>query len=291
MAENRLGRGLDALLSDNKSDAPARKQVVENIYIDDISPNPFQPRKNFDRDALNELAQSIESNGVIQPITLRMPEPEKYQLVSGERRWRAAKIAGLKKIPAIIKEYTDEQMMEVALIENLQREDLNPIEEAQAFKRMLDEFNMTQVEVSEKVGRSRSSVANSVRLLNLAPKVQMYVSRETLSVGHARALLSLKSKEKQLKAADFIIKNHLSVRETEKYVSRIKQGEGQQKKKKPKKKKQQLDIRWKKAEKKLSSCLNKTVKIKQGNGKNKKIVAIECREFKDIQDILNKIIP
>ncbi|MFW6268833.1 MAG: ParB/RepB/Spo0J family partition protein [Bacillota bacterium] len=285
--ENRLGKGLNALLSDSKEASEKQKKGIENIYIENIVPNPFQPRKEFDRDSLEELANSIKSNGIIQPITVRQAEPKKYQIVSGERRWRAAKLIGMKKIPAIVNDYNDNQMMEVALIENLQREDLNPIEEAQAYKRMLDDFDMTQKDVAEKVGKSRSSIANTVRLLNLTPKVQMYVSRETLSMGHARSLLSLDKEEQQVKAADYIIKNHLSVRETEKYISNLMKTREEKKDKQKSQTKNKLSEKWVQGSEKIAEILGKEVQIKPKKGK--KVITIECEDYQDLNDILEKI--
>ena len=293
MKKNRLGKGLDALLSDTRKKAAQNGQLIESLKTDNIEPNPFQPREDFDRDSLEELAESIKKQGIIQPVTVRTTEEnDNYQLVSGERRLRAARMVELDEIPAIIDQFTDQQMMEVALIENLQREDLNPIEEAQAYKRMLDDFEFTQQDVAERVGKSRSSISNTIRLLNLAPKIQKYVSRETLSMGHARSLLSIKDEELQVKAADHIIKNHLSVRETEKYVSKIKSAKSsennekdQQKKKSKTAEKRFVDKRWLKAEKQLSQTLNTRVKIKKENGN--KVLSITCDDYEVLQRILS----
>ena len=295
MDKNRLGKGLGALLSN--SEELKSKSNIKKIYTEHIEANPYQPRKEFDRDSLDELAQSIENNGLIQPILCRQLEPEKFQLVAGERRWRAAKIAGLKKIPALIDDFTDHQMMEIALIENIQREDLNPIEEAQAYQKMIDEFAMTQEEVGEKVGKSRSSVANSVRLLNLSSRVQMYVSRGTLSMGHARSLLALKENELQLKVADHIIKNHLSVRETEKLVNKVKKhgfdddNEKKQKDKdeKPVEKKQKKSEhqKWIKGGKDFAEVLGKDVKV--NCEKDKALFTIEFNSYEELQEILSDL--
>jgi len=215
VSKKRLGKGLDALLS--KSQGEKREHEIKEIDINKIKPNPYQPRNNFSKDTLKELALSIEKKGVLQPITVREVQYDKFELVTGERRWKAAKQANLKTIPAIIREFKDNEMMEVALIENLQREDLNPIEEAHAYKKMIQELDITQEEVAERVSKSRSTISNTIRLLNLPPSVQDIVSRETLSMGHARALLPLETK-KQIKLAKKIEKEGLSVRETEKKV-------------------------------------------------------------------------
>lgn len=287
MSKNRLGKGLGALISDNNLDEDSVKNGnLKEIFAHHIEPNPFQPRQEFDMEDLKDLAQSIKENGVIQPITVRQIKPNQYQLVTGERRWRASRMIGLKKIPAIVKEYNDKQMMETALIENLQREDLNPLEEAQAYQRMLDEFNMTQEEVSRKVGKSRSSVANTVRLLNLSPKVQVFVSRETISMGHARALLSIKEAEKQISTAEHVINNNLSVRDTEKYISTMNSNVDTKTTIK-KTKKLKLEPEWQKAEKDLSNYLGTKVKIKARN--NKKIITIECNDYNDIKKLLNNL--
>lgn len=288
MSKSRLGKGLGALIAENE-DSSNESGKFKNVFVHQIEPNPFQPRQEFDMDDLKELAQSIKENGVIQPITLRQVRPTAYQLVTGERRWRASRMIGLKKIPAIIRNYTDLQMMETALIENIQREDLNPIEEAQAYNKMLEEFEMTQVEVAEKVGKSRSTVANTVRLLNLSPKVQVYVSRETLTMGHARALLSLKDNKSQINAAEYIINNKLSVRETERYIQKIndKEKKDDNKRTKRKKKKVVLEPKWIDARKRISNYLNTKVSVKESKGK--KVVSIECKRYKDIERLIKKL--
>lgn len=284
MTKKRLGKGLGALITDqnNLDESESQNNRVVEIFIKHIEPNPYQPRQEFNQEALEELAQSIENNGIIQPITVRQVKSEEYQLVTGERRWRAAQLAGLKNIPAIIRDYSDKQMMEIALIENLQREDLNPIEEAQAYQKMLDEFNMTQEEVAQKVGKSRSSVANTVRLLNLAPKVQVYVSRGTLSMGHARALLAIKEIDLQIKTADYIIKNNLSVRDTEKYIQNLNNKENSQKDDK-----NELEPEWQNVQKLLTDYLGTRVKIKKR--KDKKLITIECKDYEDVDKILSKM--
>lgn len=292
MAKNRLGKGLGALITDTgfEEDGISDGKLKE-IFVQNIEPNPFQPRQEFNIDELKDLAQSIKENGIIQPITVRLVKPDQFQLVTGERRWRASRMIGLKKIPAIIKSYNDKQMMETALIENLQREDLNPLEEAQAYQRMLEEFNMTQEEVSQKVGKSRSSVANTVRLLNLSPKVQVYVSRETISMGHARALLSIKDPDKQIEIAEHIIKNILSVRDTEHYINSLNNKNVKEKNQDEAKEKQNkkitLEPEWNRAQIELSRILDTKVKIKKRN--NKRYINIECNEYSDIKKLINNL--
>ncbi|MEJ6951951.1 ParB/RepB/Spo0J family partition protein [Natronospora cellulosivora (SeqCode)] len=291
MVQNRLGKGLGALIADKGEEESIANGSFKELFLHQIESNPFQPRQEFQIEELKELSQSIKENGIIQPITVRQIKPDQYQLVAGERRWRASRMIGLKKIPAIVKDYNDKQMMETALIENLQREDLNPLEEAQAYQRMIDEFNMTQEEVAKKVGKSRSSVANTVRLLNLTPKVQVYVSRETISMGHARALLSLKESEKQIKAAEHVIKNELSVRETETYIQSIsntnKKDDDKAEKESKYNRNENLSSEWKVAETNLANFIGRKVKIKNKNGK--KVVSIECEDYKDIEKLLNCI--
>ncbi|MFW6029296.1 MAG: ParB/RepB/Spo0J family partition protein [Halanaerobiales bacterium] len=287
MAQNRLGKGLGALIADNNEDESVGNGIFKELFLHQIETNPFQPRQEFDMEELKELSQSIKENGIIQPITVRQVKPEQYQIVAGERRWRASRMIGLKKIPAIVKDYDDKQMMETALIENLQREDLNSLEEAQAYQRMMEEFEMTQEDVALKVGKSRSSIANTVRLLNLTPKVQVYVSRETISMGHARALLSIKDAEIQIKAAEHVIKNELSVRETENYIHSLTKKEDDKNKSKKKLKETNLSSEWKYAERSLAKFLGRKVKIKDRNGK--KVVYIECEEYSDVEKLIKQL--
>ena len=208
-----LGKyGVDAIFSELKEDSEGTE-----LNLDQLSPNPFQPRSDFDQEKLDELAQSIKEHGIIQPIVVRHVEG-KYQIVAGERRWRAAQIAGLEKVPVVVKEMDDASMMQMALIENVQREDLNPMEEALAYKRLMEEFELKQDEVASRVGKSRSAVANSVRLLNLPEEVQNLVSQGNISSGHARALLGLASKDMVIKLAERIVSKGLSVRQVEEII-------------------------------------------------------------------------
>ncbi len=209
MSKRVLGRGLGALIPGAEEDVGATEIALERIV-----PNPHQPRRHFDQHSLEELAQSIVQHGLLQPIVLR-PWAEYYQLVAGERRFRAAKLAGLVGIPAIIMELSDSQVAEIALVENLQREDLNPMEEAEAYKRLLEEFNMTQEVLGQRIGKSRSAIANTLRLLNLAQPVQDLVAQGQLTPGHARTLLSLPEDE-QVRAAETILSKGLTVRDAEK---------------------------------------------------------------------------
>ncbi|MBQ9608353.1 MAG: ParB/RepB/Spo0J family partition protein [Lachnospiraceae bacterium] len=236
-----LGRGIDNLIptgedkkTSNKTDIIPKvqtkeivrevvKEVEQKININKIEPNKNQPRKHFDEDALAELADSIKQYGVIEPLVVAKRN-KYYEIIAGERRWRAARLAGLKEVPVVIKDYDDQQIVEIALIENIQREDLNPIEEAHAYERLIKEFNLKQDEVAEKVSKSRTTITNSLRLLKLAEPVQQMLIDDMLSTGHVRALIGIEDKELQYETAQYIFDKRLSVRETESYVKKILHG-------------------------------------------------------------------
>ena len=217
-----LGKGLDSLIADkvgtSNEKTDAKNEVMVNI--NKVEPNKEQPRKNFDEDALLELSESIKQFGVLQPL-LVVDRKDYYEIIAGERRWRAAKMAGLKKVPVIIKDLTEQEIVEISLIENIQRENLNPIEEAIAYKRLLTEFHLKQDEVAERVSKSRTAVTNSMRLLKLDERVQQMVIDDMITTGHARALLGIEDAEKQFATAQKIFDENLSVRETEKLVKKI----------------------------------------------------------------------
>lgn len=215
-----LGRGLDALLFDNSLDGE-ESASVSTLSIGEIEPNRDQPRQNFDEEALNELASSIAEHGVLQPLIVRPTPDGGYQLVAGERRWRAARIAGLTEVPVIVKTLTDSEVSVIALIENLQRENLNPMEEAEGIQKLIDEFDFTQEQAAQKLGKSRSALTNTLRLMSLPEKVRDLVSDDFMSQGHARALLGINDKSKICDAADTVVSKRLSVRETEKLVKSI----------------------------------------------------------------------
>ena len=229
-----LGKGLDSLIKDNSSakktaaantssenKAEEMKSGEQMMKINMVEPNRDQPRKKFEEDALLELADSIKQFGVLQPLLVRKRK-DYYEIIAGERRWRAAKMAGVKEVPVIIKDYTEQEIVEIGLIENIQRENLNPIEEAMAFKKLLEEFNLKQDEVAERVSKSRTAVTNSMRLLKLDERVQEMIVDDMISTGHARALLAIDDKEQQYDLANKIFDEKLSVRETEKLVKEIK---------------------------------------------------------------------
>lgn len=211
-----LGKGAAALFSDIADNLEETSSVVM-LNIIDVQPNANQPRRNFDDEKLDALAGSIKANGIIQPIIV-VKHDDMYMIVAGERRWRAARKAGLKEIPAIVQDYSDKQIMEVALIENLQREDLNPVDEAMGYKTLMNMFSLTQEQISERIGKSRSAVANSLRLLNLSEEVLDLIKEGKLTEGHAKVIMSLKDPSEQLAAANAVINKRLSVRETEQLV-------------------------------------------------------------------------
>ncbi len=280
-----LGKGLDSLIPDNKSmksvtsektveskEDAAAKSGVQVMKINEVEPNRDQPRKNFDEDALLELSDSIKQFGVLQPLLVRKRK-DYYEIIAGERRWRAAKLAGVKEVPVIEKEYTDQEILEIGLIENIQRENLNPIEEAIAYKRLLEEFKLKQDEVAERVSKSRTAVTNSMRLLKLSDKVQQMIIDDMISTGHARALLAIDDPELQYTLANKIFDEKLSVRETEKLVKEIKNP------KKPKEKKSVANsFIYQDLEEKMKSVFGTKVSIaSKGKGKGK----IEIEYYSD----------
>lgn len=221
---NALGRGLDALIS-TENVRTQGSSTINEIAIDQIEANPNQPRREFDEESLHELAISIREIGIIQPITLRQVADNRFQIIAGERRWRASQMAGLKAIPAYIRTINDENVMEMALVENIQREDLNAIEIALAYEHLIENTGMTQEKVSERVGKSRTAITNYLRLLKLPAQIQMALQKHEIDMGHARALLSLDSPSMQIKLYKEIQKNNYSVRKVEALVNRIKNGE------------------------------------------------------------------
>jgi len=223
MAKTGLGKGLGALIGSRsapvREDASASGELIRQVGLSTISPSPLQPRKNFAPDALQELVESIREHGIIQPLIVRRVDG-RHELIAGERRWRAAQELGIAEVPVIIRTATDLEVLELSLIENLQRTDLNAIEEAQGYARLADEFGMKQDEIAQKVGRSRASVANAMRLLDLHPQIQTWVAQDLVSVGHAKVLLGIKASEEQLKFAETVLRRNYSVRQTERMLSR-----------------------------------------------------------------------
>ena len=296
MAVRGLGKGLDSLIP--SAAVESKKKEVKNdsvevaksenkgpetiVKITKVEPNRKQPRKNFDEDALQELADSIKQFGLLQPILVQ-DRKDYYEIIAGERRWRAAKLAGLKEVPVIIREYTEKEIVEISLIENIQREDLNPIEEAQAYKRLLEEFNMKQDEVAERVSKSRSAVTNSIRLLKLSNEVQQMLIDDMITTGHARALLSIEDKELQYSLAQRIFDEKLSVRDVEKIMKSL------QKPTKPKKMSDKTLIAiYQDIEEKLKTKLSTKVSVtSKGDGAGK--IEIEFYNHEDLDRILDMI--
>lgn len=285
-----LGKGLDLLIpaATQKADSVKSEEKVENssaqetlVKITKVEPNREQPRKNFDEDALQELADSIKQFGLLQPILVQDRKTH-YEIIAGERRWRAAKLAGLKEVPVIIRDYTEQEIVEISLIENIQREDLNPIEEAQAYKKLLTEFNLKQDEVAERVSKSRTAVTNSMRLLKLCDEVQQMIIDDMISTGHARALISIEDPEQQYTIAQRVFDEKLSVRDVEKLVKDL------NKPQKPKKEvveDKSLDIIYQDVEEKLKQSLGTKVSIaSKGNGAGK--LEIEFYTHDDLDKII-----
>src|SRR2546429_8724448 len=224
MAKMALGKGLSALIAAQSAPAPGMAAVddsekIQRVSLYSITPSPLQPRKDFGADALSELVESIRQHGIIQPLIVRAIDG-RHELIAGERRWRAAQEAGLNEVPVIIRSASDLEVLELSLIENLQRTDLNPIEEAQGYARLAGEFGMRQEDIALKVGRSRAAVANAIRLLDLHPQIQTWVAQDLLSVGHAKVLLGVKAAEEQVQLAETILRRNASVRQTERLVAR-----------------------------------------------------------------------
>ena len=283
-----LGKGLDSLIpvhNNTEKEKAVVEKVVEKktdtvLRITEIEPNKGQPRKNFNEDALEELADSIKQFGLIQPLVVQKRDGY-YEIIAGERRWRAAKKAGLKEVPVIIRDYTDEEMMEIALIENLQREDLNPIEEAQAYKRLINDYKLKQDEIAEKVSKSRVAITNSMRLLKLSEKVQDMIVDEMISSGHGRALLALNDKKMQEELANRIFDEKLSVRETEQIVKALNN---------PKEKKQKEEysdnLVYEKIENEFKEIIGTNVSIKR-KSQDKGKIEIEYYSTEDLERIID----
>lgn len=299
MAARGLGKGLDALIpeslgsvSSKKAEPKTRQEKTEKlegetiVNITKVEPNREQPRKNFDEDALEELAESIKQFGLLQPILVQ-DRKSYYEIIAGERRWRAAKKAGLKEVPVIIKNLTDQEIVEISLIENIQREDLNPIEEAQAYKRLLTEFNLKQDEVADRVSKSRTAVTNSMRLLKLCDEVQQMIINGMISTGHARALIGIEDPEEQYNIAQKIFDEKLSVRDVEKLVKNIDKP-STTKLRKPNETDKSLEIIYQDIEDRLKEKLSTKVSISgKGNGAGK--IEIEFYNHDDLDKLVDML--
>ena len=278
------GKGIDALI-DTSNVTTQGSSTISEVAIQDIEANPNQPRREFDQEGLQELAKSIQEIGIVQPITLRQMENGKYQLIAGERRWRASQLVGLTHIPAYIRTIKDENVMEMALVENIQREDLNPIEIALAYEHLMEASGMTQEKVSERVGKSRAAVANYVRLLKLPAQVQMALQNKEIDMGHARALISLDSPSLQIKLFKDIVKNNYSVRKVEEIVKKIKEGDDIQRSKNPSSSKR-LPEEFNLLKDRLSRFLNTKVDMTY-SAKGKGSIMIPFANEKELEHIMN----
>ena len=282
-----VGRGVDALIDTSDVRTQGSSNLNE-IPIEQIEPNPDQPRREFDETAMQELASSIQNMGIIAPITLRQVAPDRYQIIAGERRWRASQRAGLKTIPAYIRTVEDENVMELALVENIQREDLNAIEIALAYEHLAETTGMTQEKISERVGKSRTAVTNYMRLLQLPAQIQTSLKNHEIDMGHARALLALDSPSLQLKLFRDVLKNQYSVRKVEEMVQMLKQGEDVQSAKKRITAKAQLPTEMVAARQRLADLLNTKVQLTcSGNGKGK--ISIPFADSKELARIMKAI--
>ncbi|MCI9357658.1 MAG: ParB/RepB/Spo0J family partition protein [Lachnospiraceae bacterium] len=285
-----LGKGLDSLIPDHQSEKAGLHTESEEsgsndgvvmVKISKVEPNKNQPRKQFDEDSLLELADSIKLYGVLQPL-LVLDKGNYYEIIAGERRWRAAKLAGIKEIPVLIKEYTEREIVEISLIENIQREDLNPIEEAIAYKRLLEDFNLKQDEIAERVAKSRTAVTNSIRLLKLDEKVQQMLIDEMISTGHARALLAITDSQEQVNLANQVFDEKLSVRETEKLIKKLLEPA----KRVEKKEEPALDAAYEQMEEKMKGIIGTKVTIHRKK-KDKGKIEIEYYSQDELERIID----
>ncbi len=270
-----LGKGLDALIS-TEAVRTEGSSTINEIPLDQIEANPNQPRRDFDEESLDELASSIREIGIIQPITLHQVSPDRYMIIAGERRWRASQLAGLSSIPAYIKTLNDASIMEMALVENIQREDLNAIEVALAYQHLLEKEGMTQEKVSQRVGKSRSAVTNTLRLLRLPAQVQMALQKRQIDMGHARALLAIESPSQQVRIFNEIVKNGYSVRKVEEMVQQLKNGEDVQTGKKTIKAGVPLPEKFSQAKSAIAGLLGTKVQVSRAaSGKGKISIAFD----------------
>ena len=304
MAKKGLGKGLGAIFGEDvvkenkeetekkaKAEAKAAEEMDEKgrilmLKLDLIQPNKEQPRKTFDEEKINELAESIKNYGVLQPLLVQKNDSF-YEIIAGERRWRAAKAAGLKEVPAVLKEYSKQEAMEISLIENVQRADLNPIEEALGYRQLIDEFGLTQEEIAVRVAKSRTAITNTMRLLRLDEQIQNMLVQGVITSGHARALLSLEDTQMQLKAAKEILDKKLSVRETERLVKRL-QKEASGEKKEEKKKDETLALIYQDLEDRMKSVMGTKVSI-HNKDKNKGRIEIEYYSEAELERIVEMI--
>ncbi len=278
MKKSGLGKGIDALFSENVIED--KNSGVSLVRLSDIEPNRNQPRKSFDKEKLDELAASIKEHGIISPLIVSDLKNGRYKIIAGERRWRAARIAGITEVPIIIKEYTDKEIMEIALIENLQREDLNIIEIAKGYKQLIEEFSLTQEQLAERMGKSRSAVTNILRILNLPEEVIKLLEQDKISFGHAKALAGIENKNILINIAKETAEKGLSVRDIEKLVSKLSSPKREMIRK-------EKDIHLKALEEKISKELSRKIKISQGKNKGK--IEIEYYSDEDLENIIKML--
>lgn len=308
-AKRGLGKGLNILLGeepDQNADQNTPGQIEENsssekrqesekairqreteeykVRLSRIEPNPDQPRKDFNEEQLNELAESIRQFGILQPLLVQK-KGDMYEIIAGERRWRAAKLAGLKEVPVVVREYSEQQAVEIALIENVQREDLNPIEEALAYQRLMQEFHLKQEEIAERVSKNRSTITNSMRLLNLVPEVQQMLVNNEITSGHARALLSIENEKKQVELAKQIVKEQMSVRQVEKAVKLLAKAPRE---KKQKQNDEALELIFRNLEDRMKTVMGTKVNISRKD-KNKGRIEIEYYSQSELERIVELI--
>lgn len=278
-----LGKGLSALIPEDMSEQEQEKKGNILIPLNEIRNDNNQPRKAFDSDKIAELTESIKTHGIIQPLILRKSEDGLYIIVAGERRWRAAKLAGLKEVPAIVMDLSEKEVLEISLIENIQRQDLNPIEEALAYKKLLSEFKLTQEDLSKRIGKSRTAITNTMRLMNLDNRVQQYIIEGIISEGHGRALLGIKDEEIQYELSQKVIDENLSVRELERLVKKIVEGKNKEEKNMV----EELNPYYKEIKTQLQNYFGTKVNISNRNNKGK--IEIEYYSEDDLQRILDII--
>jgi len=276
-----LGKGLDAFFANMEA---GNEESVQEVKIKELRPNPYQPRKHFEPEAIEELKESIIEHGILQPLVVRK-SIRGYEIVVGERRYRAAKAAGFETVPAVVRDLSEQQMMELAVLENLQREDLNPIEEGAAYQTLMEKLNLTQEEVAKRLGKSRPHIANHIRLLSLPKQIQELISKGTISMGHGRALLGLRQKAKMPLLVDKIVKEHLNVRQLEKLIQQLNENVSRETKKPEQKK----DVFLQEREHQLRERFGTTVHIKQKKNKGK--IEIEFFSKEDLERLLDLLGP
>ena len=279
MNQKGLGKGLSALFMEQES--ASQPENLQMVKLSQVEPNPAQPRREFDPEALSELAESIRTHGILQPLAVRRVAGDRYQIIAGERRWRAAREAGVEKIPVYLVDADDRTVMELALVENLQRQDLSPIEEAEGYRTLMDDFSLTQDDVAKRVGKSRPAIANALRLLSLSPNVRDLVASGALSVGHAKALLALTDAEQQKRTAELVLEKGYSVRQTELLIKKILQDSLRAQEKKP-----EITVNYlEEIERRLAAKLGRRVKLVSGRKKGR--IELEFYDPEDLEKLID----